>query len=136
MLEVNGDHSRAEMWGNFLGIVLSRQSLVRSHSSKGPEEKATTKNLLVWETLTMVILASPGSLDWSDLMCFTFPVRMLTWASSFLTMPAWLPVTEVWEKVMMVEAGLAEVHSRPWTGAECTAMSLSTQPVLTLTTWR
>ena len=45
---------------------------------------------------------------------------MLTCTSSFLTSPAWLPVTGVWAWLRRLRAGLEEVHSRPATGTEWT----------------
>ena len=62
-----GDHSRAVIWGNFLGMVLKTLILAKSQSSNGPWEKATTKNLRKCETFTKIIFASPGSLPWSVL---------------------------------------------------------------------
>ena len=77
---------------------------------------------------------------------------MLTCTSSFLTSPAWLPVTGVWAWLRRLRAGLEEVHSRPATGTEwtyqcipiiiiiiiififITASSRSTRPLLTLAT--
>merc|ERR1719470_214421 len=57
---------------------------------------------------------------------------MSMWTNSFLTKPELDPVMELWAKLSKEAAGLVDVHSSPKTGAEWTATSLSTSPVLTL----
>ncbi len=66
-----GDHSRAVIGGNFLGIVRSRFRFFKSHNSNGAFLKATMKNCLSCDTL---IMSMGGSSDLWDLRGVDLPV--------------------------------------------------------------